>query len=72
MESTDVYEYVSPEWLDAVKSIVTDLLQDQELGSIDYVICEDLASPPPGRANTATGTLSWCLHICGNNVEVHG
>ncbi|MGW5225503.1 hypothetical protein [Nocardia niigatensis] len=71
MESIDVYEYVSPEWLDAVKLIVTDLLQDQDLGSLDYVICEDLASPPPGRANTPAGTLSWYLRIRGNNLEVH-
>ncbi|MGW2661391.1 hypothetical protein ACWCW7_10545 [Nocardia tengchongensis] len=67
-----MYEYVSPEWLDAVKSIITDLLRDHDLGSLDYVICEDLTSPPPGRANTPAGTLSWSIHIRGNNLEVLG
>lgn len=71
MESIDTYEYVSPEWLDAVKLIVTNLLQDQDLRTLDYVICEDLTGPPPGRANTVAGTLSWYLHIRGNNIEVH-
>ncbi|MEU6586209.1 hypothetical protein [Nocardia sp. NPDC046763] len=62
---------MSPEWLDAVKSIITDLLQGHDLGSLDYSICEDLTSPPPGRANTPAGTLSWFIRIRGNNLEVH-
>ncbi|MFJ9367824.1 hypothetical protein ACIRRA_25865 [Nocardia sp. NPDC101769] len=61
----------SPEWLDAVKSIITDLLQGHNLGSLDYSICEDLTSPPLGRANTPAGTLSWFIYIRGNNLEVH-
>ncbi|MFJ9367461.1 hypothetical protein ACIRRA_23980 [Nocardia sp. NPDC101769] len=72
MAPTGRYEYVSPQWLDAVESIIADLLQDQDLGSLDYSICEDLTSPPPGRANTPAGTLSWFIHIHGNNLEVRG
>ncbi|WP_433666865.1 hypothetical protein ACQP06_24910 [Nocardia sp. CA-136227] len=69
MASTDTYEYVSTEWLDAVQSIITDLLQGHDLSSLDYVICEDLTSPPVDRANTPAGTLSWFIHIHGNSLE---
>lgn len=68
--STDMYEYVSTQWLDAVQLIITDLLRDHDLGSLDYVICEDLTNPPAGRANTPAGTLSWCIHIRGDSLEV--
>ncbi|WP_458691389.1 hypothetical protein [Nocardia tengchongensis] len=61
---------MSPEWLDAVKSIVAELLRDYDLDSLDYSICEDLTNPPSGRANTPAGTLSWFIHIRANNLEV--
>ncbi|WP_433685005.1 hypothetical protein [Nocardia sp. CA-119907] len=72
MASISKFEYGSPEWLDAVASIIADLLQGHELDALDYCICEDLTNPPPGRANTPAGTLSWFIRIRDNKLEVSG
>ncbi|MCX4095023.1 SCP2 sterol-binding domain-containing protein [Nocardia sp. alder85J] len=63
MAPTSTFEYVSPEWLEAVESIIVDLLKGHDLDSLDYCICEDLTNPPAGRADTSTGTLSWFIRI---------
>ncbi|RMI33439.1 hypothetical protein [Nocardia stercoris] len=62
MTSPGTFEYVGPQWLEAVAAIVADLLGDDP-GPLDYCVCEDLTSPPPGRANTPAGTLSWSIHF---------
>ncbi|MQY31949.1 hypothetical protein [Nocardia aurantia] len=72
MAATSKLEYVSPEWLDAVASIVAGLLRGHDLDALDYCLCEDLTDPPPGRANTPAGTLSWFIRIRDNTFEVGG
>ncbi|MGW5107826.1 hypothetical protein [Nocardia sp. NPDC004123] len=72
MAPTRKFGYVSLEWLDAVAVIIADLLDGHDLDSLDFCICEDLTNPPPGRANTPAGTLSWFIRIRHNELEVGG
>lgn len=64
-----VFEYVSPQWLEAVGAIIAELLPEGvDVG--DYCICEDLTNPPPGRADSAVGTLSWFVRFHDREIEV--
>lgn len=68
--SQETFEFLGPEWLDAVQRIAERLLGKVDTAGLDFTVSEKLTDPPAGRARTAAGTLGWFLRIRDGIVQV--
>jgi hypothetical protein len=60
------YPLLSPEWIDAVRLVVENLVAQEDLTGIEYTISQEVSDPPPDRA----APLGWSLSFHDGRVEV--
>jgi hypothetical protein len=64
------FEYLSPEWIDAVRVLVERLAAGADLAGVDYTVSEELTDPPADLAGPITGTVGWYLRVRDGEIVI--
>jgi hypothetical protein len=71
---TDVrtYQFVSPEWVDALRVIMEEAFESVDLDGIEFAFNEEYVNPPAELLGPGESTVGWYYRIRDGKVEVGG
>jgi hypothetical protein len=69
-DALDKFEFLSPGWIEMARRQIVLALQDKDLGSIQYTLCEEFTNPPEYLRRQGEGTAGFYVRIANGLVEV--